>query len=135
VALSWFATDSGSGIQEYNIFVNDTLDQTITDKYITEALVDLPINQTAIITLQAVDFANKTYNSSIAVFQNTTVPTISILQPMSIDSYCSVETTNITWDIAGISDLLRFEIYNNGSLIGNLTDISANKHNNNRYYK
>ncbi|MHA1354469.1 MAG: hypothetical protein ACTSR1_04775, partial [Candidatus Heimdallarchaeota archaeon] len=125
VALSWFATDSGSGIQEYNIFVNDTLDQTITDKYITEALVDLPINQTAIITLQAVDFANKTYNSSIAVFQNTTVPTISILQPMSIDSYCSVETTNITWDIAGISDLLRFEIYNNGSLIGNLTDISA----------
>ncbi|MHA1124519.1 MAG: hypothetical protein ACTSQX_02715 [Candidatus Heimdallarchaeota archaeon] len=125
VAISWLATDSGSGIQEYNIFVNDILEQTITDEHTTEALVDLPINQTSIIKLQAVDFANKTYNSSITIHQNTTVPTISILHPISLDSYCSVATTNITWDIAGISDLIRFEIYRNDSLIGNLTDISA----------
>ncbi|MHA1187216.1 MAG: hypothetical protein ACTSSK_10140, partial [Candidatus Heimdallarchaeota archaeon] len=125
VALSWLATDSGSGIKEYNIFVNDILEQTITDKHITEALVDLPIDQASIVKLQAVDYANKTYNSSITIYQNTTVPTINILSPISMNSYCSVETTNITWDIAGISDLIRFEIYRNDSLIGNLTDISA----------
>ena len=125
VALSWIANDTGSGINEYNIFINDILYQTISDSNIKEAIVTLPINQTSIIILQAVDYLNKTYNSSITIFQNTTIPTISILQPISLDSFSSIESVNITWDVAGISDLVRFEIYRNGMIIGNLTDTNA----------
>lgn len=125
VALSWLANDTGSGIKEYNIFINDILYRTITDPNTKEAIVPLAINQMSIIKLQAIDFMNNTYNSSITVYQNTTIPTLSILQPISLDSFCSVDAVNITWDIAGISDLIRFEIYRDNILIGNITEISA----------
>jgi hypothetical protein len=127
VLLNWESADNGTGIQEYQIFVNGLSYQNITDSAIHNALVNIPIDTTSTITIRALDYLDRFYTDSITVTQNTTFTEVIITNPSENLSYCSKTQIDLSWDIANMPNISYFEIYIDGSLSYTLDNLTRNQ--------
>ncbi len=122
--ISWESQDNGTGINKHEIYVDGVLTETITDPTIDYYQVDLSLDSTSIITVQALDYLNRTSSDSVSIIQNSTLPTINIIDPANPMSYYSTASFDISWDIANIPNLNGFEILRNGTSMYNITNLS-----------
>ncbi|MFW9922294.1 MAG: Ig-like domain-containing protein, partial [Candidatus Thorarchaeota archaeon] len=124
VFVSWASADNGSGLKEFQIYVNGALQQTITDPLARYAKVVIPINQDSTIVVRAVDNTDRIYEDSILVHQSSSLPSIELTQPAIDNLYFNTSIIDISWEIANITNFIRYEIYLNSSNIENITNIA-----------
>ena len=123
--LSWYCNDTGSGISEFKIYVDNILTETIDDPLIRSAIVPLALDSTSTIILNAIDNSGFSVNKSISVTQDLSLPSISFLNPQENLSYISNTLIPIEWDAANIEDFIRYSIYINNTEIHNVTNIAT----------
>ncbi|MCK5184478.1 MAG: hypothetical protein KAQ95_09240, partial [Candidatus Heimdallarchaeota archaeon] len=124
ILLNWKSSDLGSGIQEYQIFVNGISYQNITDSTTKTAFVNIPVDSTSTITVRVLDNIDRFFTDSISVTQNSSLPEVLITDPSVNQSYSATSQIDLSWDIANMPNISYFEIYVNGSkdyTVDNLT--------------
>ncbi len=127
VLLEWDSIDNGTGIQEYQLYVNGISYQNITDSSIQNALVIIPIDTTSTITVRALDYIDRFFTDSISVIQNASISEIIITNPIENLSYSSNSYIDLSWDIANLPNISYFEIYLDGSLNYTLDNLTRNQ--------
>ncbi|MHA1211075.1 MAG: Ig-like domain-containing protein [Candidatus Heimdallarchaeota archaeon] len=95
--LSWESYDNGTGIANYEIFIDGLSIENITDTSITEWLVPIASDQNSTITIRASDYASHFYEDTITIVQNSLQPTISLVDPIEPFSYYPETQFNIHW--------------------------------------
>ncbi|HUT80402.1 MAG TPA: hypothetical protein VMZ29_04290 [Candidatus Bathyarchaeia archaeon] len=125
ITLCWESKDNGTGIANYELFIDGQSVENITDSTITCWLLPIPIDHISIISIKASDFVGRTFEDSITVQQTSTQPSIAIVNPLDFKSYFPDNQILIEWEIANIADLTGFSIYINGTLNDTIIDINA----------
>ncbi|MGC9779942.1 MAG: Ig-like domain-containing protein [Candidatus Heimdallarchaeota archaeon] len=113
VNVKWNGFDEGAGIEYYEIIVNGTLVEIITDISTSSYLVDLPEEKDYIITVKAVDFLGNFDEDTILVRRDADTPTFYINIPEDLYSYSTSPLIFVSWGITNIF-LDTFEIFVDG---------------------
>ncbi|MBN1328303.1 MAG: hypothetical protein JXA54_02405 [Candidatus Heimdallarchaeota archaeon] len=116
VVVSWESSDTGSGIFQYNIFVDSTLYLTINNPYTTSLAVPIPTDKSYTITVRAIDHLDNLAEDTIVVIRDSSLEEMSITNPVALHSYISNTQFTMNWVVANIENITLFEIYINGSL-------------------
>lgn len=125
VLVTWSSADSGTGIDEHQIFVNGSLYTTLTDPTVKYCLIDIPDNTSYIISVIAYDYLNRFESDTITVNHDPFAPTFWINDPFDISSYSSDTNISISWDVYNIfAD--EFIVYVNGTEYENYTSSTFN---------
>ncbi|MHA1155758.1 MAG: hypothetical protein ACTSQK_06575, partial [Candidatus Heimdallarchaeota archaeon] len=122
---NWYSNDTGSGISEYNIYVDNMLIETISDPLATSTTVPLVLDHTSSIIISVVDLYGFVFNDSISVTQDSTLPSIAMITPQMNFSYFSDSLCSIEWDIANIQNFISYLIYVNETLNQTISNIST----------
>ncbi|MBD3189058.1 MAG: hypothetical protein GF308_00355 [Candidatus Heimdallarchaeota archaeon] len=125
VLVSWESYDAGTGIKEYQVFVNDIPKTIITDPEETFYQASIPNNDSYKITIKSLDYLNNVAEDSIQVIHDPSTATLSIVDPEEITIYSNQSKINVSWEIYNIENIEKFEIYLNGTI--NNTIWSSNK--------
>jgi len=117
VPVFWDASDNGTGIKEYAIFLNNVQIDTLTDPSSNFYEFTIPVNTSSTIRIEVIDYMGRSTAQSISVQHNTLAPSFAILQPLEFSSYSSTTTVNVSWNVKNIY-LDQFYVFVNGSLYG-----------------
>ncbi|TET32875.1 MAG: hypothetical protein E3J70_00400 [Candidatus Heimdallarchaeota archaeon] len=115
IIVSWDSFDLGVGLEEFKIFVNGSLLDTIFDVKTSNYFVSLTENETAIITIQAFDYLGYFTEQEITVIQNASAPTIILVNPSKMFTNTNSSSFDIIWDVNNL-DIDHFEVYVNNTL-------------------
>ncbi len=115
IIVSWESFDVGVGLEQFKIFVNGTLLDTIFDVKTSNYFVTLTENESAIITIQAFDYLGYYTDQEITVIQNTSAPTIILVDPSKMFTYINSTSFDIIWDVNNLN-IDHFEVYVNNTL-------------------
>ncbi|MCG3253340.1 MAG: hypothetical protein KAX09_05785 [Candidatus Heimdallarchaeota archaeon] len=119
--VSWESFDLGVGLKEFRIYTNGTQLDIIIDISTLSYLIPILENETLIVTVRAIDYLNYFNDQSITVRQNSSAPTIIIVDPSNMFTYSNTTIFDISWDVSGM-DVDYFEIYVNNSLYNSYTN-------------
>ncbi|NHK30529.1 MAG: hypothetical protein FK730_04215, partial [Asgard group archaeon] len=114
VIVSWDAFDAGTGLKEYRIFVNGTLEALITDISTTSYIINIPENKTYTITVRAYDLLFNYNESTVNVIHDSIYPTVVITSPTKFNSYSNNSVVYFSWESVNI-DIDHFDIYINNT--------------------
>ncbi|MBY8993039.1 MAG: hypothetical protein KGD59_00715 [Candidatus Heimdallarchaeota archaeon] len=127
VLLNWESIDNGTGIKEFQLYVNGISYQNITDSSIHNALVNIPTDTTSTITVRALDYIDRFYTDSISVTQSSSLSEVIITSPSENLSYSSISQIDLSWDIANMPNISYFEIYIDELLEYTLDNLTRNQ--------
>ncbi|MBD3192697.1 MAG: hypothetical protein GF308_18810 [Candidatus Heimdallarchaeota archaeon] len=116
VSIFWDSIDNGTGVKEYQVFLDGKLNQTITNPDETFSILTIPENQTSTISVKAIDYLDHEAEDSIKIIQDPTAPTLAIVNPIQLFAYLSTSTFNLTWEVSNLNNIEYFEIYINNTL-------------------
>ncbi len=122
VLLSWESVDNGTGIKEYQVYLDGVSYQNITDTSVHNALVYIPLDTISTIAVRVLDNIDRFFVDSITVTQNSSLPEVIITDPIDYQSYSSTSQIDLSWDIANMPNISSFEIYVNGTLEYTIND-------------
>lgn len=122
VSVFWDSIDNGTGVKEYQVFLNGELNQTITNPDETYSILSLPENQTSTVSVKAIDYLNHEAEDSINIVHDPASPSLAIVNPVQLFAYMSTTAFNLTWDVSNLENIDHFEIYINNTLTCNHTN-------------
>ncbi len=122
---NWYSNDTGSGISEYNIYVDNILIEIISNPLVTTTIVPLALDHTSSIIIGVVDLYGYAFNDTITVTQDSTLPSIALVTPQANLSYISDSQISIEWDVSNIQNFISYCIYVNEILNQTISEIST----------
>ncbi|MFX1250120.1 MAG: Ig-like domain-containing protein [Promethearchaeota archaeon] len=121
VTVAWSGSDTGSGIDYYEVFLNDVSQGTTTSLTMS---VNLGADGYHNITVVAYDRAGNTDQDTIWVQRDMTDPTITITSPAN-DTITDQGSITIDWSGSdGGSGINYYEVFRNGTSQGTTTDLN-----------
>ncbi|MCK5184707.1 MAG: hypothetical protein KAQ95_10400, partial [Candidatus Heimdallarchaeota archaeon] len=124
ITVYWMSSDSGSGIKQYQVFINGgpTPFALINDSDITYISIPIPLEQTYTITVRAIDYLDHQFEDTIQVTHNSSLEDFAITEPIPPHYYSPITLVYFEWEVANLVNLSYFEIYINGTLDQTIND-------------
>jgi len=111
LTIYWRASDNETGIDEYQIYVDSGLYQTITIAGITSTTITFTQNKTYLITVKAIDYLGHEFQDTISVNYDSSAPALAITSPVKPYYYSAVTNVTLEWDFANIENMTQIEIF------------------------
>ncbi|MCF2143337.1 MAG: VCBS repeat-containing protein [Candidatus Heimdallarchaeota archaeon] len=122
INLNWESYDAGAGLREYQIYVDGTLQTTITNEDQTYATIALPTVKSYTISVRALDMLNHTTSDTIFVNRVASLAQLIITFPVSDHYFSSTTDVAVSWDWNDLTNLQGFVIYINGTINYTIND-------------
>jgi len=118
ITVYWMSSDSGSGIKQYQVFIDGgpTPFALINDSDTTYISIPIPLEQTYTITVRAIDYLDHQFEDTIQVTHNSSLEDFAITEPIPPHYYSSTSQIYFEWEVSNLVNLSYFEIYVNDSL-------------------
>ncbi|MBK5113070.1 MAG: hypothetical protein JJE41_05530 [Candidatus Heimdallarchaeota archaeon] len=124
IIVYWISSDAGSGIKQYQVFINGgpTPFALINDSDTTYISIPIPLEQTYTITVRAIDYLDHQFEDTIQVTHNSSLEDFAITEPIPPHYYSPTTQVYFEWEVANLVNLSYFEIYINGTLNQTIND-------------
>ena len=124
IIVYWMSSDSGSGIKQYQVFIDGgpTPFALINDSDTTYISIPIPLEQTYTITVRAIDYLDHQFEDTIQVTYNSSLEDFVITEPIPPHYYSPITQIYFEWDVSNLVNLSYFEIYVNNTLNETIND-------------